>query len=56
MKKILGEIKNGKFAKEWLLENKKGRPKFKKARAANEKHPIEKVGRKLRGMMAWLKK
>lgn len=56
MKKILSEITNGKFAKQWLDENKKGRPNFNKARQVMAKHRIEIVGSKLRAMMPWLKK
>ncbi len=55
MKKMLEEIVSGKFAKEWIAENKKGRPNFKKQRAAVEKHGIEKVGAKLRGMMEFIR-
>lgn len=55
MKKILAEIQNGEFAREWLLENVAGRPFFNKARALMNNHLIEKVGVKLRAMMAWLK-
>ena len=56
MKKILSEIRNGSFAKRWLSENKKGRPAFLKAKKETDKLLIEKVGRKLRSMMVWLKK
>ncbi len=54
MKKILGEIQSGEFAKEWIAENENGRPNFDKMRAAAAKHPIEKVGAELRGMMPWI--
>jgi ketol-acid reductoisomerase len=54
MKKILGEIQSGDFAKEWIAENENGRPNFDKMRAAAAKHPIEKVGAELRGMMPWI--
>jgi ketol-acid reductoisomerase len=56
MKKILSEIQSGKFAREWLRENKQGRPKMEKLRKDGRKHPIEKVGSDLRGMMSWLQK
>ncbi len=56
MKKILEEIRSGKFAKEWIDENKKGRPKFNAMRKELAEHQIEKVGRELRKMMPWLKK
>jgi len=56
MKKMLADIQSGKFAREWIRENKKGRPNFTKMRAEEDKHPIEEVGRKLRDMMPWMKK
>ncbi len=56
MKKMLADIQSGKFAREWIRENKKGRPNFTKMRADEDKHPIEEVGRKLRDMMPWMKK
>lgn len=56
MKKILGEIQSGKFAREWMRENKKGRPHFNKFRQESEQHGVEKIGRELRGMMPWMKK
>jgi ketol-acid reductoisomerase len=54
MKEILKDIQTGKFAKDWINENKKGRPKFNKARKADVDHPIEQVGVQLRRMMPWL--
>ncbi|MBN1622665.1 MAG: ketol-acid reductoisomerase [Endomicrobiales bacterium] len=56
MKKILSEIKSGEFAKEWLDENKNGRPNFNKARQECSNLQIEQVGKRLRDMMPWLKK
>jgi ketol-acid reductoisomerase len=56
MKKILSEIQTGAFAREWILENRAGRPMFKALRKQAAAHPIEKVGEQLRGMMSWLKK
>lgn len=56
MKKVLEEIKSGKFAKEWLLENQVNRPVFNAKRKELNEHPIEVVGKKLRAMMPWLKK
>lgn len=56
MAKILKEVQNGKFAREWIRENKKGRPNFDVMRKAGEDHLIEKVGDELRGMMSWMKK
>ncbi len=56
MKKILGEIQSGQFAKEWVLENQANRPVYNALLAKGESHPIEEVGGKLRAMMPWLKK
>jgi ketol-acid reductoisomerase len=56
MKKILSEIQNGQFAKEWILENRANRPIFNALTKKGESHPIEKVGEDLRAMMPWLKK
>lgn len=56
MAKILKEVQSGKFAREWIRENKKGRPNFNAMRKAGETHQIEKVGEQLRGMMSWMKK
>jgi ketol-acid reductoisomerase len=54
MKKVLKQIQSGKFAAEWIKENKKGCKKFAKLREAAKQHPIEKVGAELRAMMSWL--
>ena len=56
MRKILREIQDGTFAREWILENQAGRPSFLALRRMNAEHPIEEVGAELRGMMSWLKK
>lgn len=56
MKKILREIQTGEFAREWMLENKANKPVFSALTSIGERHPIEEVGSKLRGMMPWLKK
>lgn len=56
MQKILKEVQTGKFAREWIKENKKGRPNFNKMRKDSEKHKIEEVGTNLRAMMSWMKK
>ncbi len=53
-KKILKEITSGKFAKEWIQENKKGRPEFTRMREIDKGHKIEEVGAKLRPLMPWL--
>jgi ketol-acid reductoisomerase len=55
MKRILAEIQSGRFAKEWILENKAGRPVFTALLRQGEAHPIEEVGGRLRAMMPWLK-
>ncbi len=54
MKKILGEIQSGQFAKEWMDENANGCGNFYELREKGEKHPIEEVGAKLRDMMPWI--
>ena len=56
MKKILGEIQSGQFAKEWVLENQANRPVYNALLKKGEGHPIEEVGARLRSMMPWLKK
>ncbi len=54
MKKILAEIQNGQFAKEWLTENLVGRPTFNAIARRQADHQIEHVGKKLRAMMPWI--
>ncbi len=54
MKEILEEIQSGQFAKEWILENKAGRPVFNALVKKDEEHPIERVGKRLRSMMPWI--
>ena len=54
MKKILAEIKDGTFARNWIAENKNGRPNYLAAQAADKQHPIEKVGLELRKMMPFV--
>ncbi len=56
MKKILGEIQSGQFAREWILECRAGKPVFNALTKKGEAHPIEEVGRRLRSMMPWLGK
>jgi ketol-acid reductoisomerase len=53
MRRILQEIQDGRFAREWLAENRVGRPNFERMRQADDNHPIEQVGRQLRAMMPW---
>ena len=54
MKKVLTAIQDGSFAKEWIAENDEGRARFNRMRNDDSNHPIEKVGRTLRGMMTFL--
>jgi ketol-acid reductoisomerase len=54
MKKILGEIQSGQFAREWVLENAAGQASFKAMRRRSAEHDIEQVGDRLRGMMPWI--
>jgi ketol-acid reductoisomerase len=54
MKRILAEIRDGRFAEEWVAENRAGRPRFNELRAKGREHPIEKVGAELRAMMPWI--
>src|SRR5271154_6968411 len=56
MKQVLKEIQNGKFAKGWIKEAKTGRKKYHKLLKAGTKHPIEKTGARLRGLMPWIGK
>jgi ketol-acid reductoisomerase len=55
MKAVLTDVQNGAFAQRFIDDQDAGGPEFKKFREAGEQHPIEKVGRDLRGMMAWVK-
>jgi ketol-acid reductoisomerase len=54
MRQILKEIQTGKFASEWVTENRAGQPAFKAMRRSAAEHPIEEVGEKLRAMMPWI--
>ena len=56
MKKILGEIQSGKFAREWVKEAEAGYPNYKQFQKDGAKHPIEKTGARLRSLMPWVKK
>ena len=53
MKKVLQEIQEGVFARNWILENQAGRPNFMSRRRIESEHQVEKVGRELRAMMSW---
>ena len=54
MKRILEEIQTGKFARDWILENKAGAASFKARRRIDQQLPLEKVGRELRRLMSWI--
>ena len=56
MKEVLKDIQSGKFAKQWMDENKNGQKNFLKMRKELADHPIEKVGKKLRDLMPWIGK
>lgn len=55
MGKILQEVQSGQFAREWIMENQTNQPVFNALTKKDEEHLIEKVGKKLRGMMGWIK-
>ena len=54
MKDVLKDIQDGTFARNWIAENENGMPEFKAKMQADLDHPIEGVGRRLRGRMDWL--
>ena len=54
MKKVLAAVQDGSFAREWIAENDEGRHRFMQLRKENAEHPIEAVGKDLRGMMSFL--
>ncbi|HUN52663.1 MAG TPA: ketol-acid reductoisomerase [Candidatus Sulfotelmatobacter sp.] len=56
MKRVLADIQSGRFARDWMLENKVNQTSFKAMRAACSTHPIEEIGAKLRAMMPWIAK
>ncbi|MDG5767770.1 ketol-acid reductoisomerase [Balneolales bacterium ANBcel1] len=56
MEELLENIQSGKFARDWILENKAGRPSLEALRRKHDRLPIEKVGGELRNMMSWIKK
>jgi len=55
MRRMLREVQDGSFAREWILENQAGRPSYKALERLEGAHPIEAVGTRLRGMMSWMK-
>ncbi len=54
MARMLDEVQNGSFAREWILENQTGRPGYRALLARAEAHPIEEVGKRLRAMMPFI--
>src|SRR4029078_10131580 len=56
MRRVLADIQAGRFARDWMLENKVSQTSFKRTRAKLAAHPIEEIGAKLRDMMPWIKK
>jgi ketol-acid reductoisomerase len=54
MRQILSEIQDGSFAARFIADQDAGAPEFKALRVKGEQHPIEEVGRKLRGLMSWV--
>jgi ketol-acid reductoisomerase len=56
MKRVLADIQSGRFARDWMLENKVNQASFKATRRRMAEHDIEVVGEKLRAMMPWIKK
>lgn len=56
MKDILKDIREGRFAREWLLENQTGRVYFNAKKQMESRHGMEKTGAELRGLMSWMKK
>jgi ketol-acid reductoisomerase len=56
MKRVLADIQSGRFARDWMLENRVNQANFKAMRRLAAAHPIEEVGAKLRAMMPWISK
>ncbi|MFQ5824062.1 MAG: ketol-acid reductoisomerase [bacterium] len=56
MKEILQAVQDGSFAREWILENKAGRPVLNALRKQHKDLQLEEVGKNLREMMAWIQK
>jgi ketol-acid reductoisomerase len=56
MKRILADIQEGRFVKDWMVEVGAGKPTFNAIRRRNAEHPIEEVGARLRAMMPWIAK
>jgi ketol-acid reductoisomerase len=56
MRRVLADIQSGRFARDWMLENRVNQSSFKATRRRLAEHPIEQVGERLRGMMPWIAK
>jgi ketol-acid reductoisomerase len=56
MKRILADIQEGRFVRDWMLEVAAGKPSYNAIRRRNAEHPIEEVGARLRAMMPWIAK
>ena len=56
MKRILADIQEGRFVRDWMLEVQAGKPSFNAIRRRDAEHPIEEVGARLRVMMPWIAK
>jgi ketol-acid reductoisomerase len=56
MKRILKDIQEGRFVRDWMLEVAAGKPNFNAIRRRDAEHPIEEVGARLRAMMPWIAK
>ena len=56
MRRVLADIQSGRFARDWMLENKVNQSSFKAMRRRAQEHPIEQIGEKLRAMMPWIAK
>ena len=54
MRKVVEEVRDGTFAREWIAENERGRPCYDRLLAEDLSHEIEAVGRRLRSKMSWL--
>ena len=56
MKRVLDDIRSGRFVRDFMSENQTGLASFKASRRRNAEHPIEEVGGRLRAMMPWIAK
>jgi ketol-acid reductoisomerase len=54
MRAVLADVRSGAFAERFIADQDAGAPEFQRLRAQAEQHPIEDVGRKLRGLMSWV--